>query len=125
MWPPFAWLEQDTGVPADELERAFRDWARTDVVLRGELVLAILRRGTEVHCVLSPSWRQRVLPGKLIGRAVGDLLTRTGGMLTTRILHASAAPLEFVARLGFKKTWSDETFHYFALTSAPFGRKHP
>jgi hypothetical protein len=33
-----------------------------------------------------------------------------------------AAAISFVQRIGFRRTWSDERFVYFALTELPFPR---
>jgi hypothetical protein len=121
----FSWIEADGGVAAGASRQAFSSWDVTTYALRGEPVLGILRKGTEIHCVLAPSWRQRMLPRHTLREWASAMLRDTGGMLTTRILHGSTSAIAFVERLGFIRTWSDDTFQYFVTTSAPFGRKTP
>ena len=125
MWHAFQWLAGDIGRPAEEIEAVFEGWERVDLPLHGAPFLAILRKGTEIHAVLAPEWRKRIIPKGFVTEAISGLLEHAGGMLTTRVLRDARKQLYFVRRLGFRHTWSDEKFHYFALTSAPFGRATP
>ncbi len=115
------WSWFDDSVTASTAAEAFAGW---EVVPRFEgaaLAGAALLRGTEIHFIVAPAWRKRLITRRSAREFLNPLLARHG-MLTTRILHGSSGPDLFVRRLGFKRTWSDEMFNYYMLTQPPFER---
>lgn len=123
--PLFAWLAADARLAERDLREAFAAWQVRYMDHHGERVVGVLTKGTEAHVLLAPAWRQRMLPVRALRRFAELLMDEAGGMLTTRVLHAASGPQEFVKRLGFKRTWSDGSFDYFALCAPPFQRTTP
>lgn len=115
MSPIFSWLEPSSGMDASVLERIFEGWETH--VLRD--LGGLLKKGCEVHCVVNPVFQCRAFRRNEVRAFVAPLLAETG-YLATRILHDK--PCDFVLRVGFKKTWSDQRFDYFMLTQLPFER---
>ncbi len=114
-------------VGAGALERAgiaaaFHDWAEVEHIERGTVAAVAVLKGCEIHFVVSPLWRGRLIRRANTRAFLAPLLAAAGGMLTTRILHSSHASADFVRRIGFVPTWRDALFTYFALTRAPFSR---
>ena len=115
---PYDWLAYGTAVAADAWARVFAGWTQHLYDMDGKPAAALFQKGTEVHFVLAPEARGRALRKDVLRESLTKLLAEDG-MLTTRSLLGSACR-RFIERMGFKHTWSDETFDYFALTRAPF-----
>lgn len=123
--PLFGWLAADSRLLEPNLREAFATWRTRYLEHQGEKIVGVLLKGTEAHLLVAPAWRQRMLPTRAVRRFAELLIDEAGGMLTTRVLHAASGPQEFVKRLGFTRTWSDEAFDYFALCAPPFKRTTP
>jgi hypothetical protein len=119
----FEWLGADLKMPSDAVAKLFAGWEIHYHEEAGERAAAGLLKGTEVHFIVAPEWRRRLIRRDNAKAFLSALLRDCGGMLTTRILLDSAGPAAFVDRIGFKKTWSDGTFNYFALCAPPFQRR--
>ena len=92
-------------------------WTR-EVSRCGGCVAAM--RGTEIHV-------QFTRPGVISRRAVREFLQpliEREGMLSTRVFRDDEVGDRFVRRIGFKPSWSDSYFKYYALTALPFGKEN-
>jgi hypothetical protein len=121
----FEWLSDDVGRTPEDCASLFSTWKVRYHEERGVRAAAALLKGQEIHFVVAPEWRRRLIRRDNATAFLTALLHEAGGMLTTRILHGSAGPARFVERIGFEKTWSDERFDFYALCRAPFQRRHP
>ena len=92
-------------------------WAR-EVSLCGGCVAAV--KGTEIHVEFT---RKGVIGRRAVREFLGPLLAREG-LLTTRTFLDDQVNDRFVRRIGFKPTWSDSYFRYYAMTALPFGKEH-
>lgn len=124
MSPIFTWFDGTSGKPED-IEALFGDWSQLIFYVDEEPAAGALYLGNEAHFLVAPAWRRRLITRSRAREFIVELLRLCGGMITTRILHGSSGPEEFVKRLGFEKTWSDEQFNYFALCKAPYERSKP
>jgi len=79
--------------------------------------------GTEIHFVLAEGWRGRGITRARTREFLAPLLARRG-YLTTRAINPRPQQREFLERLGFRRTWTqqDGTEHYM-LTCLPFDKK--
>jgi hypothetical protein len=82
----------------------------------GELVGAAMMKGSEFHCITTPAFKLRRKPM----RAFLEPLFMRHGMLTTRVHHNDISNQRFNAAFGFRKTWSDDQFHYYMMAELPF-----
>ncbi len=82
---------------------------------------AVFTRGCEVHVEWQKGKEVRFVRAarKVFAEVLSEL-----GFLTTR-QKKSQSP-EFLERVGFRKTWSDDEFDYFLTTAVPLarGEKH-
>jgi hypothetical protein len=97
-------------------------WEFVDLVENGECLLSATIKGPEIHVLVAPEWRGRIMTRRRIRAFLGPLHARNG-YLSTRIGHDRVQQRAFVERLGFKKTWVDPMFQYYELTTLPFERK--
>lgn len=118
----FHWLAGDIARPAEECKALFSGWSVEYHLEREERAAAALCRGTEIHFVVAPEWRRRLIRRDNARVFLARLFAQASGMLTTRVLHGSAGAIDFIERIGFEQTWSDGTFHYYALCKPPFTR---
>ena len=77
-----------------------------------------IMKGTEFHCQLADGFK---LNRDEMREFLRPLFERNG-YLTTRVQHEDMANQRFNRAFGFKKTWSDERFHYYVLYKLPFER---
>lgn len=103
----------------DDLAEILSQWEILPYYQDGELVGAAMVRGSEFHCMTLPTFKLR----RQAMRAFLEPLFNRRGMLTTRVHHNDTANQRFNAAFGFKRTWSDDQFHYYILTELPFGKK--
>lgn len=103
----------------DQLAGILEGWEVLPYHQDGELVGAAMMRGTEFHCFTRPTFKLR---RKAMREFLEPLFSRHG-MLTTRVHHSDLSNQRFNAAFGFKRTWSDDQFHYYILTELPFGKK--
>lgn len=118
-------------VVIDHLRAAFPKMSEQDVCtvasnwevfpcFQGEVLGGVaLMRGTEFHCIVLPHFK---LKRKQMREFLRPLFERHG-MLTTKLKHADKANERFNRAFGFKRTWSDNKFHYFMMTELPFGER--
>lgn len=78
-----------------------------------------LMRGTEFHCIVLPHFKLRRKEMREFLRPLFD----RHGMLTTKLKHGDTANERFNRTFGFKRTWSDNRYHYFMMTELPFGER--
>jgi len=121
----FEWLTADIGTPPHELEATFAGWEVHYHMENGQRAAAALLKGTEVHFVVAPEWRRKLIRRDNTKAFLRALLDKNGGWLTTRLLIDSAGPAAFIQRIGFTKTWTDGVFNYYALCRLPFERRAP
>jgi len=121
----FDWLAADTGLSIGDLRSKFDDWEVHYHLENGQRAAAALLKGTEVHFVVAPEWRRKLIRRDNTKAFLGALLNKNGGWLTTRLLIDSAGPASFIQRIGFQKTWTDGVFNYYALCRLPFERRAP
>jgi hypothetical protein len=114
----FEWLRGETG---ENVAGLFSGWEIVYHKERGDKTAAALLKGTEVHFIVNPAWRKRLMTRAKIRAFLEPLLTRRG-MLLTRSLKDAEAARQFITRIGFRHTWSDDTFDYYILTELPYGR---
>jgi hypothetical protein len=119
----FSWLADERGDASSSAQLAdlFVGWDVVYLEDRGQRTGAALLNGTEIHFIVAPEWRGRAIRRDNARAFLEPLLARHG-YLTTRVLHGALEALGFVERMGFEKTWSDASFHYFALCKLPFTR---
>jgi len=113
-------VAQDANKTFDEVVLGLGDMTTVPFYVRGDCACVALMRGCEIHLVVFPEWRNRTLFRRRIRSFLYPLLQEFG-MLTTRLLHESRMG-EFVERIGFRPTWSDENFRYFMMTTLPYGK---
>lgn len=82
----------------------------------GRLAGIAILRGTEFHCQLAHGFRLRRAEMREFLRP----LFNRHGCLTTRVAHTDVRNQRFNRAFGFEKTWSDEQWHYYVLTTLPF-----
>lgn len=121
--PVFQWLADYTGSPPDKCRAEWNTWKVTYHLEGATPAAAALTQGQEIHFIVAPAWRVRLIQRHKTRAFLAPLLEQAGGMLTTRILRGMDGPTRFVERIGFQKTWSDEKFDFYALCSAPFQRR--
>ena len=120
--PVFAWLSEYVGVNPESAASAFAAWRVMYHERHGVKTCAALLKGQEIHFIVAPEWRNRAITRDNARAFLASLLEQCNGMLTTRVLHNTPDRAAFVERIGFKKTWSDERFDYYALCEPPFQR---
>lgn len=103
----------------DLLDQILAQWDVIPYTQDGELVGAAMMNGSEFHCFTKPSFELR---RKAMREFLEPLFARHG-MLTTRVHHNDTANQRFNAAFGFKKTWSDDQFHYYIMAELPFGER--
>lgn len=109
-----------SGMPAAALD----DWEMVSLVIDGETAGVAAMDGTEIHFALSPEWRGRAVTRARTREFLAPLIARRG-YLTTRAINPKPGQREFLERLGFRNTWTqqDGTEHYM-LTVLPFDRRN-
>jgi hypothetical protein len=106
----------------NDLARILAGWEVLPYHQDGELVGAAMMKGSEFHCITTPAFKLR---RKAMREFLEPLFMRHG-MLTTRVHHNDIANQRFNAAFGFRRTWSDDQFHYYMMADLPFGeRKQP
>lgn len=107
-----------------ELADALDGWEMVPLVIDGETAGIAALDGTEIHFVVSPEWRGRAITRARARDFLTPLIARRG-YLTTRALKPTPEQREFLERLGFRNTWTqqDGTEHYM-LTVLPFDRRN-
>ena len=99
-----------------------KDWEALPWMVNGEHAGSVVVKGTELHFAVVGNWRpQSSVRGPI--RAFLKPLLEKHGYLTTRVFHEKSFQIEFVRRMGFKPTWSDDRFSYFCMFDLPFERK--
>lgn len=102
-----------------DLEEILSEWEVVPYLQDGQLVGAACIKGSEFHCHTTPAFR-------FLRSSLRDFLAplhARHGMLTTRVVHADTANQRFNFLFGFRRTWSDATYHYFIMADLPFGRE--
>lgn len=94
------------------------DWEVVPGFIDGEHAATALIKGSEIHFGLVPAFRNRVTRGRT--REFLKPLLERNGFLTTRVLLASPDKQQFVERVGFKRTWEDDTFQFYLLGALPW-----
>ena len=119
----FEWLAAEHIAPASAtaLAELFAGWEIVYLLEGNQRTGAALLNGTEIHFIVAPDWRRRAIRRDNAKAFLAPLMARHG-YLTTRVLHSARDSLRFVRRMGFEQTWSDASFHYFALCKLPFTR---
>lgn len=101
----------------DDLGAVMATWEIVPYLQEGELVAASCVKGTEFHCLTTPAFKLR---RRQLREYLRPLHARHG-MLTTRVQHDDVGNQRFNALFGFRRTWSDATFHYYIMAELPFG----
>lgn len=104
---------------AEMLDQILGQWEVLPYEQDGKLVGAAMMNGSEFHCITLPTFRLR----RKQMRSFLEPLFARHGMLTTRVHHNDVSNQRFNAAFGFKKTWSDEQFHYYVMADLPFGER--
>lgn len=99
-------------------------WEKVPLEIDGEVVGVAVIDGTEIHFALKPDWRGRAITRARTREFLAPLIARRG-YLTTRATKPQPEQREFLRRLGFRNTWTqqDGTEHYM-LTCLPFDRRN-
>lgn len=100
----------------------FEGWEIIPGYLNQEHVCTAILKGNEIHFGIVREHRKKVIQRKRTREFIQPLLDRKS-FLTTRIILKDSFKQKFVERIGFTKTWSDETFQYYILTKLPFQRE--
>lgn len=96
-------------------------WEAVPFSLGPDLAAVALLSGTEIHFKVLEPFRHRVIARRRTQAFLRPLFDRMG-FLTTRTPAGDQASRRFIERLGFRETWSDDTYNYFMLTALPFER---
>lgn len=88
----------------------------------GEDVAVLIYLGTEAHLNVRPGMEGKVLSKKALKELFAPIMDKWGFM-TTKLPIGSKEEQRFIERIGFTKTWGDESFDYFMLTTQPFERR--
>lgn len=115
-------IMEEMGASRYEVLQLLHDCEAIPGYVDGQLVAALLRKGTEVHFAISKQHRGKIISRRRIREFLQPVLDEYG-FLTTRLLHDRKGQQRFIERIGFKKTWSDDKCNYFMLTELPFERK--
>ena len=103
----------------DQIHENLNGWTLSPLWTQDRALGGVLaNKGTEIHVVVHPSHRHRVIR-RHYARAVLAPLLAQHGYLTTRLFAGEDAT--FVERFGFTYTWSDGVFDYYLLSTLPFG----
>jgi len=99
------------GMSFEDFDRAMAGFEFIPVVVSGEEVGAIMRRGTELHVAVMPKARGKWL-GRALFRSLQEMIEQHGEV-TTAVMDSHKSGHEFVRRLGFVQTGqSDGVTHY-------------
>lgn len=113
---------RESRVPEAQIAAGMAQWTLSPIHIGGQVAAVILQRGSEVHVVAAPEFRDKGYMSRArIRKVLGDVLSEHG-YVTTRIGKGDGTNRLFIDRLGFRPTWSDEQFTYFMLTELPFGK---
>lgn len=106
-----------------ELADALQGWEMVPLEIDGETAGIAALDGTEIHFVVSPEWRGRAITRARARAFLAPLIARRG-YLTTRAINPKPEQREFLERIGFRNTWTqqDGTEHYM-VTCLPFERR--
>lgn len=98
-------------------------WALHPGMIGDEMVCIAITSGPEVHFVVAPKWRRRLM---LRGRTREFLapLFESHGYLTTRA-DPEDGHRDFLERMGFSFTLNDGLHDHFFMHELPFGREQP
>jgi GNAT superfamily N-acetyltransferase len=80
-------------------------------VIRGKLIGAILRRGSELHALVIEAYRGKWF-GKAELRLIRDTI-KTFGHATTKVLNNHQMGHDFALRLGFEVQYKDDLMTYY------------
>lgn len=100
-----------SGMTLDEFERATSGFEFLPVIVGGECVGAIMRRGSELHAAVVPTAR-----GKWFGRRAMAVITDTVirfGMATTAVPDGQDVGNAFALRLGFERTGTGQGVTFY------------
>ena len=86
----------------EDIEKAFGDW-EVSPVLGG----AILVKGNEIHVAVKPESRGRWLSRRLVKAFPGRLIDQYG-LAVTSVMEDNETGINFVERLGFKRTGKEK-----------------
>ena len=96
-------------------------WRFVEYAPAGQVQAVAAIQGTEIHFAVAPERRHRVIARQRTRDFLRPIFDSIG-FLTTRVVRGDARA-DFVRRLGFVPTWSDDTMDHFMMTELPFGRK--
>lgn len=99
----------------------FDDWELVPGVVGGVHVCTAALSGTEIHFGIVPAYRRQLIRRFNTQAFLAPLLARWG-LLTTRVRLDRHSQQRFVERLGFVRTWADDTCQYYLLADLPFTR---
>lgn len=105
-------------MPDNEVSFVISQWETIPFVQDGQMVGAALIKGCEFHCLTLPAFKLRRQQMRDFLKPLFDRF----GMLTTRVEHSDIANQRFNKSFGFKRTWSDDRYHYFMMTELPFSK---
>lgn len=108
----------DPSLPDDRLREILSEWEILPYLDGDQVTGAALMKGTEFHCHMTKSFR---LDRGRMREFLRPLFEREG-YLTTRVDRGDVGNQRLNRSFGFKKTWSDDRFHYYILTQLPFER---
>lgn len=94
-------------------------WTILEAYRAGVLVAMVITSGPEIHFV--PIRGKGAMSRKNIRHHLAPIIEKYG-YATTRVPLAETNHKLRLA-LGFKQTWSDATFSYWAITEMPYARK--
>jgi hypothetical protein len=114
----WAFAELDEAVRLD-----FLSWEVVPGFINGEVVCCAILKGTEIHFSITEPWRKRAIQ-RHRARAFLKPLLEKKTYLTTRVVNTDPIKRRFIERLGFKPTWTDQTFTYFLLGKLPFEKEY-
>lgn len=117
----FKWLAPEVNMQPETLALMMAGWEVVEHKVDGQLAAAALLNGTEIHFVVNPSWRRRLIRRENTRAFLQPLLNRRG-FLTTRVSRGQNSRRDFIQRVGFNFTWNDLDFDYFFLSKLPFTR---
>lgn len=94
-------------------------WTITEAQRNGRAAGFVLTNGSEIH--IAPMDRGESLSRRNIHQFIAPLLQEFG-YVTTRVPLLETDHSLFL-RVGFKQTWADLNFTYWALTELPYPRR--
>jgi hypothetical protein len=97
-------------------------WVQRTAERDGKPVALILTKNFEIHLVPLVE-KGMMMSRKNIIETVTRLLKQHGLVMTRYPIQAQQDELKLVQKLGFKKSWQDQQFSYWALDHLPFQKR--